>query len=78
MPSVSIRGFRNAKRLKTWLRAGRTIELRERDQVIARIIPEGLPQRSVDWPDIAAMRREIFGDRVLLGTTLATEERGRY
>lgn len=78
MPSVNIREFRNTTQLKAWLRAGKTVELRERDKVIARIVPEGLPPRSVDWPNFAAMRREIFGDRVLPGADILIEERGRY
>ncbi|MGB7149429.1 MAG: hypothetical protein WBD45_09760, partial [Terriglobales bacterium] len=72
------RQLRDTKRLKAWLRAGKTVELRESDKVIARIVPEGLPARSVAWPDFAAMRREIFGDRVLPGSDLVIKERGRY
>ncbi len=41
MPSVNIRELRDTKRLKAWLRAGKTVELRERDELIARIVPEG-------------------------------------
>jgi antitoxin (DNA-binding transcriptional repressor) of toxin-antitoxin stability system len=78
MPSIDIRQLRNARRLKTWLRAGRAVELREHDKVIARIVPEGLPSRSVDWPDFAAVRREIFGNRILPGADFVIAERGRY
>jgi antitoxin (DNA-binding transcriptional repressor) of toxin-antitoxin stability system len=39
MPSISLSQLRDTKRLKAWLRAGKTVELRERDRVIARIIP---------------------------------------
>ena len=78
MPSVNIRELRDTKRLKAWLRAGKTVELRERDEVIARIVPEGSPPEPRDWPDFAALRREIFGDRVLPGAELVIKERGRY
>ncbi|HKM86210.1 MAG TPA: hypothetical protein VJW96_08375 [Terriglobales bacterium] len=78
MPSVNIRQFRDAKRLKAWLRAGETVELRERDEVIARIVPEGSPRPTGDWPDFGAMRREIFGERVLPGADIAIEKRSRY
>ncbi|MGB9205620.1 MAG: hypothetical protein WCB94_16810 [Terriglobales bacterium] len=78
MPSVNIRQLRDTKRLKAWLRAGKTVELRERDEVIARIVPEGSRPRSGDWPDFAAMRKEIFGDRILPGADIVIEERGRY
>jgi hypothetical protein len=54
------------------------VELRERDEVIARIIPQGSPAQSGDWPDFAASRKEIFGDRILPGADVVIEERGRY
>jgi len=78
MPSVNIRELRDTKRLKAWLRAGKTVELRERDELIARIIPEGKPAKPADWPDFAALRKKIFEDRVLPGADLVIEERGRY
>ena len=40
MPSVNMRQLRDTRRLKAWLRAGKTVELRERDKLIARIVPE--------------------------------------
>ena len=78
MPSVNIRQLRDTRRLKAWLRAGRTVELRERDRVIARIVPHGTNSQPPAWPDFAAMRTEIIGDRVLPGADLLIEERGRY
>jgi antitoxin (DNA-binding transcriptional repressor) of toxin-antitoxin stability system len=78
MPSVNIHQLRDTKRLKAWLRAGNTVELRERGKVIARIIPEGLPPQAGDWPDLAALRKEILGDRVLPGADMVIKERGRY
>ena len=78
MPSVNIRELRDTKRLKAWLRAGKTVELRERDAVIARIVPEGSPPQSGEWPDFAAARKEIFGNRTLPGADIVIDERGRY
>jgi antitoxin (DNA-binding transcriptional repressor) of toxin-antitoxin stability system len=78
MPSVNIRELRDTKRLKAWLRAGKTVELRERDEVIARIVPEVSPAAAGDWPDFGASRKEIFGDRILPGADVVIEERGRY
>jgi antitoxin (DNA-binding transcriptional repressor) of toxin-antitoxin stability system len=78
MLSVNIRELRDTRRLKTWLRAGKTVELRERDRVIARIIPEKEGEESTEWPDFEARRKKIFGDRVLPGADLLIEERGRY
>ncbi len=77
MPSVNIRQLRDTRRLKAWLRAGKTVELRERDRLIARIVPAASPRRPREWPDFAAMRKEILGDRVLPGADLLIEERER-
>ncbi|MGD0213170.1 MAG: hypothetical protein ABSB87_08045 [Terriglobales bacterium] len=78
MRSVNIRQFADAERLKTWLRAGKTVELLERDKVIARIVPEGSSRPTGDWPDFAAMRREIFGESAVLRADIAIEKRSRY
>jgi len=78
MPSVNIRQLRDTRRLKAWLRAGRTVELRERDRVIARIVPHRTHSQPSEWPDFAALRKEIIGERVLPGADLLIEERGRY
>ena len=75
MPDVNIRQLRDTRRLKAWLRAGKTVELRERDKLIARIVPALSPTTPPKYPDFAAMRREIFGDRILPGADLLIEER---
>ena len=77
MPSVNLRQLRDTRRLKAWLREGNTVELRERDRVIARIVPEKQAE-SPEWPDFEARRKKIFGDRVLPGADLLIKERGRY
>ena len=77
MPSVNMRQLRDTKRLKAWLRAGKTVTLKERERVIARIVPEPSPALPRNPPDWAAMRREIFGDRILPGADLLIEERER-
>jgi len=76
MPSVNMRQLRDTRRLKAWLRAGKTVELRDRDRLIARIVPEQEKDNPVQWPDFAARRKEIFGDRILPNVIL--EDRGRY
>jgi antitoxin (DNA-binding transcriptional repressor) of toxin-antitoxin stability system len=78
MHSLNIRGLRDTNRLKSWLRAGKTVELRERDRVIAHIVPENQEEKPVKWPDFAARRKKIFGDRILPGADIVIEERGRY
>ena len=77
MVSVNMRQLRDTRRLKAWLRAGTTVELRDRDQVIARIVPE-TTEPPAKLPDFAARRKKIFGSRVLPGADLLIEERGRY
>jgi antitoxin (DNA-binding transcriptional repressor) of toxin-antitoxin stability system len=41
VPRINIRQLRDTRKLKAWLRAGKTVELRERGRLIARIIPQG-------------------------------------
>ena len=76
MPSVNLRQLRDTRRLKAWLRAGNTVELRERDRVIARIVPEKSEEKPGEWPDFEARAKKIFGDRILPNVVL--EDRGRY
>jgi antitoxin (DNA-binding transcriptional repressor) of toxin-antitoxin stability system len=39
MRSIGLSQLRNTRQLVAWLRAGETIELRDRKRVIARIVP---------------------------------------
>jgi antitoxin (DNA-binding transcriptional repressor) of toxin-antitoxin stability system len=78
MPSVNMRQLRETRRLKKWLRAGTTVELRERDKVIARIVPEMPNETCVTLPDFAARRKKIFGDRVLTVVDDLIKDRGRF
>ena len=78
MPTVNIRQLRDTRRLKAWLRAGKTVELRERDQVIAHIVPENEDRPPAQWPDFAARAKKIFGDRVLTAVDDLIKDRGRF
>lgn len=80
MPSVNLRQLRDTRKLKTWLKAGKTVELRERNSVLGHIVPEKRTPGPVQWPDFEADAREIFGERVLPGADLLIEEseRSRY
>lgn len=78
MPNVNIRQLRDTRKLKAWLRAGKTVELRDRNKVIARIVPADQHEKTMKLPDFAARRKKIFGDRVLPGADIVIEERGRY
>jgi len=78
MSSLNLRQLRDTRLLKSWLRAGKTVELRERNQVIARIVPEPAVVAPAVMPDFAARRKKILGDRILPGADLVIAERGRY
>lgn len=77
MLTINLRQLRDTRRLKEWLKAGKTVELRERDRVIARIVPERKQGQPVEWPDFEARAKALFGDRVLPGADLLIEERER-
>lgn len=73
-----MRELRNTRQLKSWLKAGKTIELRERDRVLGRIVPldeQPLPEK---WPNFEAYHQKIFGDRVLNAVAQLLEDGGRY
>ena len=78
MASINLRELRDTRRLKAWLRAGETVELRERQQVIARIVPERQPREPRHWPDFAARQKKLFGNRILPAVETVIEGRGRY
>jgi hypothetical protein len=40
MPSINLSQLRDTRRLKAWLEADKTVELRDRNRVIAHIVPE--------------------------------------
>jgi hypothetical protein len=77
MRSITLTQLRQTRKLKAWLRDGETVELKERHQVIAKIVPEWQEQ-PVKWPDFEARAKKIFGDRVLPAVELLIKERGRY
>jgi antitoxin (DNA-binding transcriptional repressor) of toxin-antitoxin stability system len=79
MPSVNLRQLRDTRQLLAWLQAGEVVELRKRNRVVARIVPESPKPQPVEWPDFAARRRAIFGDRVIPAVEILIEERNsRY
>jgi hypothetical protein len=78
MPSVNMRELRDTRRLKAWLKAGKTVELRDRDRVIGRIVPEPPKEAPVEWPDFAARAKAILGDRILPSVVIEERERSRY
>ncbi len=47
------------------LKQGEEIVIRKRTRPIAKLVPIAAKTATVDYPDFAAQRRQIFGDRVL-------------
>jgi len=79
MPSINTRQLRDTRQLFLWLEAGEVVELRKRNRVVARIVPESPKIPTVEWPDFEARTREIFGDRTIDAVEMLIEERNsRY
>ena len=80
MPSINLRQLRDTRQLKAWLKAGKTVELRERNQVVGKIVPEKTTATPAEWPDFEARRRANFGDRVLTAVDdlIRDREESRY
>ena len=54
MQSITSVNFATQSQVKTWLRAGVHIEVRERGEVIADLVPRTPPKPAVEWPDFEA------------------------
>jgi len=80
MQSITLRQLRDTRQVKAWLKAGVQIEVRERNVVIGDLVPRTPPRpHPTEWPDFAARRRAIFGDRVIPAVDILIEERNsRY
>lgn len=80
MPSVNVRQLRDSRQLFKWLDAGEVVELKKRNRVVARIVPESPRIRPVEWPDFEARAKKIFGDRVLniVDDLIEDRENSRY
>ncbi len=73
-----MRQLRDSKRLKSLIRAGKTIEVLDRNQVIADIVPRKPKAASSERPDFAAQAKAILHGRKVSGSALLLEDRGRY
>ena len=81
MQSITLRQLRDTRQIKAWLKAGVNIEVRERNEVLGDLVPRTPPApHPIEWPDAAARRRAIFGDRVLtpVADLIAERENSRY
>ena len=78
MAVTNMRGLRDTRQIKAWLRAGEAIEIRDRNEVIGRILPERKKAAKKELPDFAARRKEIFRDRILPAVDDFLEDRHRW
>jgi len=77
MASINLRELRDTVQLKAWLRNGEVVELRERDTVLARIVPVRETPSSAARPRFAERARATFGDKVFAAGSIE-RERDRY
>ncbi|HEX3660273.1 MAG TPA: hypothetical protein VHU89_02515 [Acidobacteriaceae bacterium] len=78
MATMNMRQLRNTRQLKSLLKAGKTVELQDRNRPIARIVPIDEPSTKKEWPDFAARHKKILGDRVLNAGDFLKDRHGRY
>jgi len=72
-----LREIRDTKRLKAKLKAGKTIELKERSEPVAHIVPIRKAATEKEWPDFEARLKAIFGGRALKTVDEFIEDRNR-
>ena len=75
MPSVNVRQLRDSRQLFKWLEAGEVVELKKRNRVVARIVPESPRVQPVEWPDFEARLKRNFGDRMIPAVEMLIEDR---
>lgn len=78
MPSINLRQLRETRQLKAWLREGKTVELRERERVLAQIVPAGNVGEPKQLPDFEARTKKAFGDRIFPNLVIEERKRARY
>lgn len=79
MKSATVRDLRyHFSEIEARLQKGEEIEIRKRKRVIARLLP--VRPKPENYPDFAAIRKEIFGNKKVkqTGTELLAEARDRF
>ena len=76
MPTATIADLRNNfRRVSAWIDDGQPVEITRRGRPFARLVPDIDPKKKkVVWPDFAARRKEIWGDRVFSEKEVAEME----
>jgi prevent-host-death family protein len=77
MKSVTIRELKHeTSKVLAWVESGEPVEIRRRNVPIAVLQPAA-KQAAVEWPDIEARLRSIYGDLVLSTTNAEIVSQGR-
>jgi antitoxin (DNA-binding transcriptional repressor) of toxin-antitoxin stability system len=79
MKTATVRDLRyHFPEIEARLSKGEEIEIRKRRKLIARLLP--VRPKPEEYPDFAARRKEIFGNKKVsqTGSELVAEERGEY
>jgi len=79
MTTATVRDLRyRFAEIESRLQKGESIEIRKRKRVIARLLPMG--PKTGTYPDFAARRKRIFGDKIVsrTGAELLASDRDRY
>ena len=77
MPAMNMRELRDTRKLKELLRQGKSVELRDRNKVIGKIVPETAAAAPAEWPNFEAELNTIFGNKVLHAVDDFLEDRHR-
>ena len=74
MKTATVRDLRyDFPKIEAWLEGGEEIAITKHGKPIARMVREVAPPKpALKWPDFAARRKRIWGDRVF--TTKEVEE----
>ncbi len=78
MATINMRGLRDTRKLKALLLQGKSIELRDRNRLIGRIVPEALDEKETEWPDFQGRLDRIFKGRTLPAVDDFLADRHRY
>ncbi len=65
MKTATVADLRNHfRRVSAWIEEGETVEITRNGRAFARLQPAAQAEKKpIVWPDFAARRREIWGDR---------------
>ena len=65
MKTATVADLRNHfRRVSAWIEEGEAVQITRNGRAFARLVPAAqAKKKKIVWPDFAARRREIWGDR---------------